>query len=69
MQERRNTDKILVGTPQGKRLLGRLGYRIILKRNLRNWTELAQDRVQWWDSVNMGSDHSGSIKTRNFFIS
>jgi hypothetical protein len=51
----------LVGRPKGKRPLGRLRHRWEdnIKMDLReigidgaNWIRLAQDRVQWWASVN-----------------
>jgi hypothetical protein len=52
----------LVGRPEGKRPLGRPRHRWEnnIKVDLRdtgingvNWICLAQDRVQWWDFVNM----------------
>jgi hypothetical protein len=52
----------LVGRPKGKKPLGRPRWRwednikIDLREiqiNEANWIWLAQDRVQWWASVNM----------------
>jgi hypothetical protein len=54
--------RVLVGRPKGKRPLGRCRHRWEdkIKMDLReigineaNWILLAQDRVQWWISVNM----------------
>jgi hypothetical protein len=61
MGEGRDVYRVLVGRPEGKRLLGRPGRRwednIML--DLReigidgeNWIQLAQDRVQWRAFVN-----------------
>jgi hypothetical protein len=53
--------RILVGRPEGKRPLGRPRRRWEdnIKMDLReigidgaNWIRLAQNRVQWWASVN-----------------
>jgi hypothetical protein len=52
----------LVGSPEGKRPLGRpkRTWEDYIKMELRdigideaNWIRLAQDRVQWWAFVNM----------------
>jgi hypothetical protein len=54
--------RVLVGRPKGKRPLGRprCSWEDNIKMDLReigidgvNWIQLAQDRVQWWASVNM----------------
>jgi len=50
----------LVGRPESKRPLGRpgRGWEYNIKMDLReagingqNWSQLAQDRAQWWDFV------------------
>jgi hypothetical protein len=60
--EKRNTYRILVGKPEGKRLLGRQRHRRVdnIKINLReigwggmDWCDLAQDRGQWSALLNM----------------
>jgi hypothetical protein len=57
----RNACRILVGKPEGKRLLGRPRHRWVenIKNGLReigwndmNWIELAQDMDQWRALVN-----------------
>jgi hypothetical protein len=61
MGEKRNAYKILVGKPEGKRLLGRPTRRGVdnIKMDLReirwdgmDWINLAQDRDQWRALVN-----------------
>jgi hypothetical protein len=61
MGERRNAYRILVGTPEGKRPLGRPRRRWVdnikmdlreIGRDGRDWIELAQDRDQWRSLVN-----------------
>jgi hypothetical protein len=61
MGETRNTYRILVGKPEGKRPLGRPRRRWVdnIKTDLgeigwngRDWIELAQDRDQWRALVN-----------------
>jgi hypothetical protein len=61
MVEGRGVDRVLVGSPEGKRPLGRLRRRWEdnIKMDLReigidraNWIRLAQDRVQWRAFVN-----------------
>jgi hypothetical protein len=56
MGEGRDVYRVLVGRPEGKRLLGRPRHRWEdnIKMDLReigvdgaNWIQLAQDRVQW----------------------
>jgi hypothetical protein len=56
MEEGRGVHRVLVGRPEGKRPLGRPRRRWedTIKKDLReigidevNWTQLAQDRVQW----------------------
>jgi hypothetical protein len=58
--EGRGVYRVLIGRPEGKRLLGRPRRRweINIKMDLRetgidmaNWIRLAQDRVQWWAFV------------------
>jgi hypothetical protein len=60
--EGRGVYRILVGRPEGKRPLGRPRHRWEnnIKMDLReiridgaNWIQLAQDRIQWRDFVNM----------------
>jgi hypothetical protein len=57
MGEKRNTYRILMGKPEGKRPLGRWVDNI--KMDLReigwssmDWIDLAQDRVQWRPLMN-----------------
>jgi hypothetical protein len=60
MGETRNTYRILVGKPEGKRQLGRPRRRWVeIKMDLeeigwdgRDWIELGQDRDQWRGLVN-----------------
>jgi hypothetical protein len=61
MGEKRNTYRILVGKPEGKRPLGRPRCRWVdnTKMDLRkigwygmDWIDLAQDRAQWRALVN-----------------
>jgi hypothetical protein len=57
--ERRETYKVLVGKPEGKRPLERLRHRLVdrirLDRREISWegVEWVQDRGQWWTVVNM----------------
>jgi hypothetical protein len=60
--EKRNSYRVLVGKPEGKRPLGRPrhGWEDNIKMNLRevglgsmDWINLAQDREQWQALVNM----------------
>jgi hypothetical protein len=60
MWEGRGVYRVLVGRPEGKRLLGRPKQRWEdnIKLDIReiwmdgaNWIRLAQDRVQWWAFV------------------
>jgi hypothetical protein len=59
--EGRGAYRVLVGRPEGKRLLRRprRSWEDKIKLDLReigidgaNWIRLAQDRVQWWAFVN-----------------
>jgi hypothetical protein len=61
MGKEKGVYRVLVGKPEGKRLLGRPRRR--WKDNIRmdiqdvgcgvmDWTELAQDRDRWWAFVN-----------------
>jgi hypothetical protein len=61
MGEGRGVYRVLVGRPEGKKLLGRPRGRLEdnIKMDLReigidgaNWIQLAQDRVRWWAFVN-----------------
>jgi len=62
MGEGRGLYRVLVGKPEGKRLLWRLRRRWEdnIKMDLQevgcggmNWIELAQDRGRWWTFVNV----------------
>jgi hypothetical protein len=61
MGEGRGVYRILVGMPEGKRLLGKPRHRWVdnIKLDLKeigidgaNWIQLAQDRLQWRAFVN-----------------
>jgi hypothetical protein len=61
MGEGRGVFRLLIGSPEGKRPLGRPRRRWEdnIKMDLReigiggaNWIQLAQDGVQWWGFVN-----------------
>jgi hypothetical protein len=61
MEEKRNTYRILVGKPEGKRPLGRPRRMSVgkIKMDLRgigwdgmDFIDLAQDRDRWWALVN-----------------
>jgi hypothetical protein len=61
MEEKRNTYKILVGKPEGKRPLGRTKRSWVdnIKMDVRevgwdgvDWIDMAQDRGQWRALVN-----------------
>jgi hypothetical protein len=71
MGEGRGVYRVLVGRPEGKRLLGRPRRRweYNIKMDLReirideaNWIQLAQDRVQWGGLCEHGNEPSGSIR-------
>jgi hypothetical protein len=71
MGEGRGVYRILVGRPEGKRPLGRPRRRLEdnIKLDFRkivideaNWSQLAEDRVQWGASVNTVMNLRGSIK-------
>jgi hypothetical protein len=56
MGEKRNVYRLLVGKPEGKRLLGRLRRRwtddikigiLVIGVGVVEWTGLAQDRCRW----------------------
>jgi hypothetical protein len=60
--EKKNTHRILVGKPEGKRSVGRTRRRWVenIKMNLRkiglgdmNWIDMAQDKNKWRGFVNM----------------
>jgi hypothetical protein len=52
MWAKRNAYRILVGKPEGKRLLGRPRHREIGWDDM-DWIDMAQDRDQWRALVNM----------------
>jgi hypothetical protein len=72
MEKRRDVHRVLVGSPEGKRPLGRPRRRWEdnIKLDLReigidevNWIWLAQDKVQWRAFVN-----TGSINKARYFL-
>jgi hypothetical protein len=78
MKEMRNANKIFVGIPEGKRLLGRPKRR--WENNIRtdlrvtgregvDWIHLAQDRDQWQVVVNTVMNLRIPEKARNFLTS
>jgi hypothetical protein len=71
MGEKRNSDRVLMGKPEGNRPLGRPRHRWAgnIKMDLRDlvwdgagWIDVAQDRDKWRALVNMVFEPSGSIK-------
>jgi hypothetical protein len=78
MWERREIKMVLVGTPEGKRPLGRPRYRwkddIKVEHRETGWKgvdriHLAQDRDQWWVLVNMVMNLWVSSNAGNLLIS
>jgi hypothetical protein len=76
MGETRNSYRILVGKPEGKRPLGRPRRSWVdnIKMDLgeigwdgRDWIELAQDRDQVEGSCEHGDEPSGSLKLLGIF--
>jgi hypothetical protein len=70
MGETKNTYRILVGKPEGKRPLGRPRRKWVdnIKIDLRetgldgvDWVDLAQNRDQWRGSCEHGDEPSGSL--------
>jgi hypothetical protein len=64
--------KILVGKPEGKRLLGRRRWEDNIKMYLKEigcegvgWVQLAQEMDRWWALVNTVMDPQVSYKARN----
>ena len=77
-EEGRGLHKVLVGTPGGKRPLGRPRRRWEdnIKMDLEevgsgcgDWVELAQDRDRWRGACEYGNELSGSLNAGNFLIS
>jgi hypothetical protein len=75
MGEKRDSYRILVGRPEGRRPLGRPRGRWEdnIKMDLQemgwggmDWIELAQDRDRWWALVNVVMNLRSSIKCREF---
>jgi hypothetical protein len=71
MGEKRNTYRLLVGNPEGKRPIGRPRRRWVdyVRMNLGevrwgdvDWICLTQDRNRWRALVNSGIEPSGSMK-------
>jgi hypothetical protein len=71
MGEKRNAYRLLVGTPEGKRPLGRPGRRWVDNMKMDpleigwggvDWIGLAQDRNKWRALVNAVYEPLGSIK-------
>ena len=74
----RGVYRVLVGRPEGKRLLGRLMHRWEdnIKMNLQevgcggmDWIELAEDRNRWWALVNAVMNIRVSYNAGNFLAS
>jgi hypothetical protein len=60
--EKRNTYRVLVGKPEGKRPLGRHRHKLEdntkiyfreIEWGVMDWIQLVQGRDQWWDLVDM----------------
>jgi hypothetical protein len=69
MGEKRNAYRILVGMPEGKRLLGRPGHRWEDLRGIwdgMDWIDLVQDREPVEGSCEHGNEPWGSIKCEIF---
>jgi hypothetical protein len=78
MGEMKNSCNILVGIPEGKRLLGRSTHRwrdnirMVLKETGwegMDWIHLAQDREQWRAVLNAVMSLRAPLKVGNFFTS
>jgi hypothetical protein len=78
MWKMRTAYNILVGKPEGKRLLRRTGH--ILEDNIKldyremswegvHWIHLAQDTDRWWALVNTAMNVRTSYEVRNFLTS
>lgn len=71
MGEGRVVYKVLVWRSEGKRLLGKPGYRWEdnnkmdlreIQINRANWMQLAEDRVKWWAFVSMVMSLNRNLK-------
>jgi hypothetical protein len=72
----RGVYRVLVGRPEGKRPLGRprCMWEGNIKLDLReigiggaNWNQLAQDKVQWWASVNTVMNLRVPLRKKDIF--
>jgi hypothetical protein len=77
MGEGRDVYRVLVERPKGKTPLGRPRHRWVdnIKLDLRelgiqwaNWIQLAQERVQWWDSVHMMMNLQVPYRKQDIFL-
>ena len=78
MRDRRGACRVLVGKPEGKRQLGRLGckWEDNIKMDLQevgcggmDWIDVAQDRDMWRELVNAVMNLRVPLNARNFLTS
>ena len=78
MRDRRGACRVLVGKPEGKRQLGRLGckWEDNIKMDLQevgcggmDWIDVAQDKDMWRELVNAVMNLRVPLNARNFLTS